>query len=105
MVHEALIRHWKLLGDWKQEYQAPMVIERKIEEAAQEWEDNGKKSGYLLQESRLATAEEYLNSFGNLGMLDGTAEEFITESRASEEKRQKEEEDRKQQELKTLQEK
>ncbi|MFM7580214.1 MAG: hypothetical protein ACKO5Q_25185, partial [Microcystaceae cyanobacterium] len=105
VVHEALIRHWKLLGDWKQEYQTPMVIERKIEEAAQEWEEKGKKSEYLLQESRLATAEEYLKSFGNLGMLDGSAEAFIAESRAFQAKRQQEEEARKQQELKNLQEK
>ena len=80
VVHEALIRHWKLLGDWKQEYQTPMVIERKIEEAAQEWEEKGKKNEYLLQGARLATAEDYLKSFGNLGMLDGIAEGFITVS-------------------------
>ena len=81
VVHEALIRHWKLLGDWKQEYQAPMVIERKIEELAQEWEEKGKKNEYLLQGARLATAQDYLKSFDKLGMLDGIAEDFISVSR------------------------
>ncbi len=80
VVHEALIRNWKLLGDWKQQYQAAMVIERRIEAAAQEWEERAKKAEDLLQESRLATAEGYLKSFSELGMLDGMAEEFIQKS-------------------------
>ena len=77
VVHEALIRHWKKLGDWKQQYQAAMVIERKIEALAHDWEEKGKKSGDLLQGSRLGEAEEYLKSFSELGMLDGMAEEYV----------------------------
>jgi WD40 repeat protein/tetratricopeptide (TPR) repeat protein len=80
VVHEALIRHWKLLGNWKRQYQAAMIVERKIETAAQDWESENKKTEYLLQESRLAEAEEYVNNFGDLGMLDGMGEEFIAKS-------------------------
>jgi WD40 repeat protein len=80
VVHEALVRHWKQLGNWKRQYQAAMLVERKIEAAAQEWEENGKKSEYLLQESRLGEAEEYVRAFNELGMLDGMAEEFIDRS-------------------------
>ena len=37
VVHEALIRNWKMLGDWKQQYRDGMIIERRIEQAAQQW--------------------------------------------------------------------
>ncbi len=80
VVHEALVRHWKRLGEWKRQYQSAMLVERKIEAAAQDWEENGKKAEYLLQESRLGEAEEYVRAFGELGMLDGMAEEFIDRS-------------------------
>ena len=77
VVHEALIRHWKRLGDWKHKYQNGMVIERKIEALAHDWEEKDKKTGDLLQGSRLGEAEEYLKSFSDLGMLDGMAEEYV----------------------------
>jgi WD40 repeat protein len=80
VVHEALVRHWKQLGKWKRQYQAAMLVERKIEVAAQEWDEKGQKSEYLLQESRLGEAEEYVKDFGELGMLDGMAEKFIDRS-------------------------
>ncbi|CCI05032.1 WD40 repeat domain-containing protein [Microcystis aeruginosa] len=81
VVHEALIRHWKLLGNWKQQYQNGMVIERRIEASAQEWQEKGKKSEYLLKESKLGEAKEYLKDFSELGMLDGMAETFIQKSK------------------------
>ena len=79
VVHEALIRHWRRLLHWKDEYRDRMVIERKIEAEAKEWEEKGKKRGrgYLLQGDRLIVAESYLTDFSNLGMLHGLAEEFI----------------------------
>jgi WD40 repeat protein len=80
VVHEALVRHWKQLGKWKRQYQAAMIVERKIEAAAQEWDEKGQKSEYLLQESRLGEAEEYVKEFSELGMLDGMAQQFIDRS-------------------------
>jgi WD40 repeat protein len=80
VVHEALVRHWKQLGKWKRQYQAATIVERKIEAAAHEWDEKGRKSEYLLQESRLGEAEEYVKDFGDLGMLDGMAEQFIDRS-------------------------
>jgi WD40 repeat protein len=80
VVHEALIRHWKLLGDWKQKYQNGMVIERRIEELAQEWEKGGRKNKELYPASKWGIIEGYLKEFGEWGMLDGIAEKFITES-------------------------
>ncbi|NEQ10764.1 MAG: hypothetical protein F6K37_34055, partial [Moorea sp. SIO4E2] len=84
VVHEALIRHWGKLLEWKQTYTEAMVIERKLEAAAQEWQQKGKKrddAGLLLQGGRLVEAQEYLNKYGKLRMLDGLAEEYIQVSR------------------------
>ncbi len=80
VVHEALIRNWGQLREWQEQYRDGMPIERKIEAAAEEWLSNKKKSEYLFQGDRLAVAELYLENYGNWGMLDGIAEEFITES-------------------------
>lgn len=82
VVHEALIRHWKQLQEWRKKYQGAMVVERKIEAAAQEWEERGKPNdpGVLWQGGKLSEAENYLNEYGKLEMLDGVAEEFIKAS-------------------------
>ena len=80
VVHEALIRHWGRLVEWKQTYTEAMVIERKLEAAAQEWQQKGKKrddAGVLLQGGRLVEAQKYLRKYGELGMLNGLAEEYI----------------------------
>ncbi|MDJ0728642.1 MAG: caspase family protein [Crocosphaera sp.] len=80
VVHEALIRNWGKLREWKDKYQEAMVIERKIESSAKEWQNKAQKSDYLLQESQLAEAKEYLKNYGSLGMLDGIAEDYIQQS-------------------------
>ncbi|NEP25921.1 caspase family protein [Moorena sp. SIO3I6] len=80
VVHEALIGHWGKLVEWKQTYTEAMVVERKLEAAALEWQQKGKKRddvGLLLQGARLVEAQEYLNEYGELGMLNGLAEEYI----------------------------
>ncbi|NER89111.1 caspase family protein [Moorena sp. SIO3A2] len=84
VVHEALIRHWGKLLEWKQTYTEGMVVERKLEAAAEEWQQKGKRrddAGLLLQGGRLVEAQEYLNEYGKLGMLNGLAEEYIQVSR------------------------
>ncbi|NEO10908.1 MULTISPECIES: caspase family protein [unclassified Moorena] len=84
VVHEALIRHWGRLVEWKQTYTEAMVIESKLEAAAEEWQEKGKKrddAGLLLQGGRLVEAQEYLRKYGELGMLNGLAEEYIEVSR------------------------
>ncbi|MGK7946969.1 MAG: caspase family protein [Microcystaceae cyanobacterium] len=77
VVHEALIRNWQRLGDWKQQYQEGMITARRIEQAALQW----KEGGDLWQVAGLAVAENYLEEYGELGMLDGIAEEFIRQTR------------------------
>ncbi|NEO99822.1 MAG: hypothetical protein F6K58_14315, partial [Symploca sp. SIO2E9] len=80
VVHEALIRHWGRLLEWKQTYREAMVVERKLEAASQEWQEKGKRrddAGLLLQGGRLVEAQEYLKEYGDLGMLNGCAEDYI----------------------------
>ncbi|MDJ0582934.1 caspase family protein, partial [Crocosphaera sp.] len=78
VVHEALIRNWKMLGDWKQEYREGMIIERRIEQAAQQWHQG---KGDLWQVAGLEVAKRYQELYGDLAMLDGTAEKFIEQTR------------------------
>ncbi|GAB1544249.1 hypothetical protein NUACC21_69250 [Scytonema sp. NUACC21] len=80
IAHEALIRYWQKLHGWVREYRAAMEIERKIEAEAKEWEKRGKPDNYLLQEARLVEAEDYLENYRHLGLLDSIALEFIEES-------------------------
>ncbi|WP_370684495.1 WD40 repeat domain-containing protein, partial [Nostoc sp. KVJ20] len=80
VVHEALIRHWQMLREWKEEYKLGIAIERQIEAEAQEWERNEKKPGFLRKDDRLAVTEAYLARFGDWQMLNGVAEEYIQES-------------------------
>ncbi|PSB65391.1 hypothetical protein C7B79_05660 [Chroococcidiopsis cubana CCALA 043] len=99
VVHEALLRHWTQLNEWKREYQNAIAIERRIEASAQEWQENERKPEYLLQETRLGWAEEYLEKYSSLGMLDGLAEEYIEESQKLRDRLRQQEEESRQREL------
>ncbi|MBW4595934.1 MAG: hypothetical protein KME46_24285 [Brasilonema angustatum HA4187-MV1] len=99
VVHEALIRHWQKLRDWKEEYKLGIGIERQIEAEAQEWKKNDKKPGFLRKDDRLAVAEGYLARFGDWQMLNGVAEEYIQESQELRNRLVQEEKERQQQKL------
>ncbi|MEH2299314.1 MAG: caspase family protein, partial [Nostoc sp.] len=99
VVHEALIRHWQMLRNWKEEYKLGIAIERQIEVEAQEWERNEKKPGFLRKDDRLAVAEAYLTGFGDWQMLNGVAEEYIQESQELRNRLEREEKERQQEKL------
>ncbi|MEH2363211.1 nSTAND1 domain-containing NTPase [Nostoc sp.] len=80
VVHEALIRHWQMLREWKEEYKLGIAIERQMEAEAQDWERNDKKPGFLRKDDRLAVAEAYLARFSDWQMLNGVAEKYIQKS-------------------------
>ncbi|QSJ17231.1 PD40 domain-containing protein [Nostoc sp. UHCC 0702] len=94
VVHEALIRHWQMLRDWKEKYKVGIAIERQIEAEAQEWERNDKKPGFLRKDDRLALAEAYLARFGDWQMLNGVAEEYIQKSQELRNRLEREEKER-----------
>ncbi|BAZ48638.1 pentapeptide repeat-containing protein [Nostoc sp. NIES-4103] len=80
VAHEALIRHWPRLRSWVSENRAAIRIERKIEAASQEWESKNKSKDYLFTGTKLAEAENYLQEYGNLGLLSHLASEFVHKS-------------------------
>ncbi|MEM9275674.1 MAG: hypothetical protein AAGA80_22340 [Cyanobacteria bacterium P01_F01_bin.143] len=80
VVHEALIRHWGQLREWQEQYRDGMFIERKIEDAAEDWLEKNRKPDYLWRGEQLSTAELYLDNYKDWGMLDGIGEEFIISS-------------------------
>ncbi|MEH2025364.1 nSTAND1 domain-containing NTPase, partial [Nostoc sp.] len=100
VVHEALIRHWQMLRNWKEEYKLGIAIERQMEAEAQEWERNDKKPGFLRKDDRLAVAEAYLTRFGDWQMLNGVAEEYIQESQKLRNRLEREEKERQEEKLK-----
>jgi WD40 repeat protein len=66
-VHESLIRHWAPLQDWLRDQRGHMVIQRRIEGAAQDWQRHGesRRSEALLQGLKLREAEAYLKQYPN----------------------------------------
>ncbi len=60
VVHEALIRHWPLLRRWLEENQKFLRLAHNIEEAAQEWQEKGKKGDDLLRGRKLKEAKDLL---------------------------------------------
>ncbi|MEQ8960746.1 MAG: hypothetical protein RLP02_22960, partial [Coleofasciculus sp. C2-GNP5-27] len=86
-----MIRHWKRLRDWQDENRDAMIVEREIETQAQQWQAEGKPKTMesLLTGVKLAKAEDYLSKYGDLGMLDGVAEEYINVSRQQDKTRRR----------------
>jgi WD40 repeat protein/DNA-binding winged helix-turn-helix (wHTH) protein len=58
--HEALIREWPALRAWLAENREDLSLERRLEQAAEEWHSLNRDTGALLQGARLIHAEEWL---------------------------------------------
>ncbi|MCL2932062.1 MAG: NACHT domain-containing protein, partial [Trichodesmium sp. MAG_R03] len=99
IIHEDLIRSWKTLRGWVEEYQEALPVERKIEADAAEWEKDGRNKGLLLRVGKLSKAEEYVRKYGDMGLLDGLAYEFIEASRELRIREEEKEKVRKEREL------
>ena len=82
IAHEALIRNWDLLGKWLKENREALLRKQDIEEAAKDWRENRNRGGeaYLLQGTRLAAAEDYLQRYAETFPLTGLAQEFVQRS-------------------------
>ena len=80
VIHEALIRNWSLLRNWLSENRDMLRRLRRIEEAAQEWDNAGQPPGdeYLLYGLRLRDAEDFLRSYPC--ELSALAQRFIAVS-------------------------
>ncbi|MEQ8962294.1 MAG: hypothetical protein RLP02_30940 [Coleofasciculus sp. C2-GNP5-27] len=96
VAHEALIRHWTRLRQWLNENREAMRKERKLEEAANEWESQGKpeERAFLLEGPKLLEAESFLEEYADLGLLSKVAQEFIQVSQAYQKRLRQQEEER-----------
>jgi hypothetical protein len=54
--HEALIRGWNRLRDWIEDNRDDLRIQRRLSEAAKEWEKKRRDESYLFRGARLAEA-------------------------------------------------
>ena len=80
VAHEALIRHWLLLRKWLDENRDRLREKRKIEAAAQEWSNQGRKKDYLLPGGQLRKMKAWQKGEGKQLGLSLLAEEFIKAS-------------------------
>lgn len=65
IVHESLIRNWPRLQQWLEENRTLLNQQRKIEQAAEEWQAQGKPlKEYLLQGQQLSDAKHFQHEHG-----------------------------------------
>jgi uncharacterized protein YjbI with pentapeptide repeats len=80
VAHEALIREWELLRQWLDQDRANLLQQRKIEALAQEWENSGRKSAYLLVGFRLKEAIKFQKEQAWQYPLKKLGNDFIAQS-------------------------
>jgi WD40 repeat protein len=59
VAHEALLEEWDRLKDWIDDRRQDLMLSRRIGAAAQEWDDAGRDSSFLLRGARLEQADEW----------------------------------------------
>ncbi len=78
--HEALIRGWPQLRSWIDEDRSGLRVQRRLTEAALEWQRTDRDEGGLYRGARLATALEW--SAQHEGTLNDLEREFLDASAA-----------------------
>src|SRR5262249_55488070 len=86
--HEALIREWPALREWLLENREDLRFERRLHQAAEEWEALDRDSGALLQGARLAQGQEWLGKHPNALPLLRQYLQASVESRAEAQERE-----------------
>ncbi|MGF1535356.1 MAG: caspase family protein, partial [Elainellaceae cyanobacterium] len=80
VAHEALIRHWPRLRRWLDEDRDLLRQQRKIEQAAQDWELLGKVVSQLMEGRQLADTERFQAKHGEAYPLSESAAQFVKRS-------------------------
>ncbi|HEY9628316.1 MAG TPA: pentapeptide repeat-containing protein [Coleofasciculaceae cyanobacterium] len=80
VAHEALIRHWTLLRQWLEVDRAQLRQKQRIETAAEEWQDKGKKPDDLWQGKPLLDARRLNHEIASHLALSNAARDFIQRS-------------------------
>ena len=76
--HEALIRSWPRLRRWIDEDRQSLRVQRRLTEAAQEWQRSNREEGLLFRGARLAQTIEY--GARKRAELNETEREFLAAS-------------------------
>jgi len=63
IVHEALIREWRQLKEWVDEYREFLIWQERVREDRRFYEEKGKKKEDLLKDSKLLVAKDFLASY------------------------------------------
>ena len=80
VAHEALIRSWSRLREWIEADREALVTHRRLTEAANQWNQNGRDESFLYRGVSLAKTEEWSNTHAE--DLNSMEREFLTASRA-----------------------
>jgi hypothetical protein len=65
VAHEALIRGWPRLQQWVDENPTALRVHRELTEAAEKWDHQGRKRGYLYSGPRLDEAKALASRYGD----------------------------------------
>ena len=85
VAHEALLEHWTRLAEWVATRRSQLILQRRLRDAAAEWEEANRDPGFLLQGTRLRQFDALLTQ-GDLPLTD-TERDFLTVSRSAVEAR------------------
>jgi hypothetical protein len=97
VAHEALIRGWPTLPQWIDEDRAGLRVQRRLTEAAQEWQRLHRDDGMLYRGARLAEAREWREK--HEGHLNAMEREFLDASVALQMREEDAEKERQRREL------
>src|SRR5512135_3154437 len=89
VAHEALIRGWGRLRQWVEADRAGLRVQRRLTEAAHEWDHAGREPSLLFAGARLATAREWAES--HPGELSPLEVDFLAAGLEAERKRKADE--------------
>lgn len=97
VAHEALIRGWPRLRAWLDEDREGLRVQRRLSDAAQEWERLGRDEGLLYRGARLVEAQEWRDKHPDA--LNEQEQAFLDASSALKQQEEDEERARQQREL------
>ena len=87
VVHEALIREWDLLRRWLNEDRQGLQIQRRLTEAAAEWEHHDRHADYLYRGLPLEEAQQWAKM--NPSSLNVLESDFLVQSQAARQRQQR----------------
>jgi WD40 repeat protein len=97
VAHEVLIRTWPTLRKWLDEDRRELRVQRRLAEAAGEWNEKGRQADYLYTGARMLDAEELFTRKPSL--VNQLEREFLEASSQLRDQRQREAEQNARREL------